>query len=88
MNSRALPSYNQQLSPQINGVQMEPYVIIEEQPASNGVRFRYESEGRFAPIPGVNSTAEHPTYPKLKVMNYKGSFTVKVSCVTDDKPHK
>ena len=48
-------------------------VKILEQPASKGLRFRYECEGRSAgSIPGTNSTNEHKTYPTIKV---NGNFT-------------
>lgn len=83
-----LPSNNQQLSPQINTVKAKPYVIIEEQPAPNAVRFRYKSEGRSVVIPGVNSNEKNKTFPTIKVMNYNGPFTVVVSCVTKDPPYK
>ena len=44
------------------------YVDIVEQPASKGLRFRYECEGRSAGcIPGVNTTNENKTYPTIKV---------------------
>ena len=44
------------------------YVDIAEQPASKGLRFRYECEGRSAGcIPGVNTTNETKTYPTIKV---------------------
>ena len=44
------------------------YVEIVEQPASKGLRFRYECEGRSAGcIPGVNTTNENKTYPSINV---------------------
>ena len=44
------------------------YTDIVEQPASKGLRFRYECEGRSAGcIPGVNTTNENKTYPTIKV---------------------
>ena len=44
------------------------YVDIVEQPASKGLRFRYECEGRSAGcIPGGNTTNENKTYPTIKV---------------------
>ena len=47
---------------------------ITEQPASKGLRFRYECEGRSAgSIPGVSSTPENKTYPTIQVQN-KGCF--------------
>lgn len=66
-----------------------PYVIIEEQPASKALRFRYECEGRSAgAIPGANSTPENKTYPTIKIENYTGRAVVVVSCVTKDAPYK
>ena len=48
------------------------YVDIVEQPASKGLRFRYECEGRSAGcIPGVNTTNENKTYPTIRVREYK-----------------
>lgn len=45
-----------------------PYIEIMEQPASKALRFRYECEGRSAgSIPGVHSTPENKTYPKIRV---------------------
>ena len=45
------------------------FVDIVEQPASKGLRFRYECEGRSAGcIPGVNTTNENKTYPTIKVI--------------------
>lgn len=66
----------------------EPYVSIEEQPASKAMRFRYESEGRAGSIPGENSTESNPTFPTIQVNNYVGNAVVAVSCVTHDKPYK
>ena len=44
------------------------FVRIVEQPASKGLRFRYECEGRSAgSIPGVGSTNERKTYPTIEV---------------------
>ena len=46
----------------------QAYVKITEQPASKGLRFRYECEGRSAgSIPGAASTNEHKTYPTIQV---------------------
>ena len=50
------------------------YVDIVEQPASKGLRFRYECEGRSAGcIPGVNTTNENKTYPTIRVWKCKVS---------------
>ncbi len=47
------------------------HVKIVEQPASKGLRFRYECEGRSAgSIPGASSTAEHKTYPTIQVRTF------------------
>lgn len=65
------------------------YVKIIEQPASKGLRFRYECEGRFAgSIPGKNSTNDNKTYPTIEIVGYKGRAVVVVSCVTRDQPYR
>lgn len=65
------------------------YVEIVEQPASKAMRFRYECEGRNAgSIMGVNSTAETKTYPKIRIVGYKGPAVLVVSCVTDSEPYR
>lgn len=65
------------------------FVKIIEQPASKGLRFRYECEGRSAgAIPGINSTSEHKTYPTIAIEGYKGRAVVVVSCVTKDEPYR
>ena len=47
------------------------YVEIVEQPASKGLRFRYECEGRSAgSIPGTHSTCDNKTFPTIKVRCY------------------
>ena len=44
------------------------YVKIIEQPASKGLRFRYECEGRSAgSIPGASTSVEHKTFPTIQV---------------------
>ena len=49
-------------------VKKSMYTDIIEQPASKGLRFRYECEGRSAGcIPGTNTTNENKTYPTIKV---------------------
>ena len=51
-----------------NRAKKQAYVKITEQPASKGLRFRYECEGRSAgSIPGVSSTPENKTYPTIQV---------------------
>lgn len=45
------------------------YVKIIEQPASKGLRFRYECEGRSAGcIPGMSSNADKKTFPTIQVL--------------------
>jgi len=76
--------------------QMEPqkskknaYVRMLEQPASKGLRFRYECEGRSAgSIPGSASTQENRTFPTIQVVGYTGRAVVVVSCVTFDPPYR
>lgn len=66
-------------------MQQIAHVVIDEQPASKALRFRYECEGRSAgSIPGVNSTPEAKTFPSIKINGYKGRAVVVVSCVTKD----
>jgi len=65
------------------------YVTVVEQPASKGLRFRYECEGRSAgSIPGASSTLENRTFPTIQVSGYQGRAVVVVSCVTSDAPHR
>jgi len=65
------------------------FVRILEQPASKGLRFRYECEGRSAgSIPGVNSSQDNKTFPTIQVVGYTGKAVVVVSCVTSDQPHR
>jgi len=46
----------------------EPYVKIEEEPRSRGLRFRYKCEGRSAgSLPGEHSTNEQKTFPSIRV---------------------
>lgn len=67
----------------------KPYVVINEQPQSKALRFRYECEGRSAgSIPGVHSTPEQKTFPSIEVHGYKGRAVVVVSCVTKDPPYR
>jgi len=65
------------------------YVRILEQPASKGLRFRYECEGRSAgSIPGTSSSQDNKTFPTIQVIGYTGKAVVVVSCVTNDAPYK
>lgn len=53
---------------ELNRQKKQAFVKITEQPASKGLRFRYECEGRSAgSIPGVSSTNELKTYPTIEV---------------------
>ena len=55
------------------------YVTVVEQPASKGLRFRYECEGRSAgSIPGASSTLENRTFPTIQVSGYQGRAVVVV----------
>jgi hypothetical protein len=68
---------------------LKPKVVIVEQPKQNALRFRYECEGRSAgALQGASSTADHKTFPKIKVENYQGAAVVVVSCVTENGPYK
>lgn len=65
----------------------KPYLQIIEQPAEKSFRFRYESEGRLSgSILGVKSTTGNPTYPTIKVGNFTGVVTIRISCVTHTDP--
>lgn len=65
------------------------YVVIVEQPAQKGLRFRYECEGRSAgSIPGANSTPENRTFPTIKIEGYRGPAAIVVSCVSKDRPYR
>lgn len=66
----------------------EGRVEIYENPAPKLKRFRYESEGRSAPLEGVRSTPTAKTFPSIKVVNYTGRARVVVSCVTADAPYR
>jgi len=65
------------------------FVKIVEQPASKGLRFRYECEGRSAgSIPGVSSSQDNKTFPTIQVVGYSGKAVVVVSCVTTEQPYR
>ena len=71
------------------GGKKNAYVRMLEQPASKGLRFRYECEGRSAgSIPGTSSTADTRTFPAIQVVGYTGKAVVVVSCVTVDPPYR
>ena len=51
----------------------EPWLEIQEEPKSKGIRFRYKCEGRSAgSIPGESSSNEHKTFPSVKVCAFNG----------------
>ena len=51
-----------------NRAKKHAHVRVIEQPASKGLRFRYECEGRSAgSIPGASSTNENKTFPTIQV---------------------
>ena len=63
--------------------------VIVEQPAHNGVRFRYECESTPSSIPGVNNSTITQTYPSVRIRDYFGNRAmIVVSCVTIEKPFK
>lgn len=66
---------------------LDAYVEIVEQPIPNA-RFRYESEGSPRPLTGQNWTLKNKTFPKIRVVGYKGPAIVVVSCVTKDPPYR
>ncbi|TRY78048.1 hypothetical protein TCAL_06620 [Tigriopus californicus] len=73
----------------LNRQKKQAYVKILEQPASKGLRFRYECEGRSAgSIPGANCTNEKKTFPTIEIVGYTGRAVVVVSCVTADPPYR
>jgi hypothetical protein len=69
MNGHSLSPVNACGEGTVKNVQRNaPYIEILEQPASKALRFRYECEGRSAgSIPGVHSTPENKTYPRIRV---------------------
>ncbi len=51
------------------------HVRVIEQPASKGLRFRYECEGRSAgSIPGSSSTNDNKTFPTIQVNELHFSY--------------
>ncbi|XP_058801097.1 transcription factor SPT20 homolog isoform X2 [Phymastichus coffea] len=69
--------------------QSKPYIEIVEQPAPRASRFRYNCEVRsMGSIPGVHSTPTSKTYPTIRIVDYKGTAVIVVSCVTKDKPYR
>jgi len=85
------PGQSELLKPQMDPhkAKKNAYVRMVEQPASKGLRFRYECEGRSAgSIPGSGSTQENRTFPTIQVVGYTGRAVVVVSCVTFDPPYR
>jgi len=85
------PGHSDLLKPQMDSqkAKKSAYVKVVEQPASKGLRFRYECEGRSAgSIPGAGSTQENRTYPTIQVVGYTGRAVVVVSCVTNEPPYR
>eukprot|EP00092_Neocalanus_flemingeri_P005309 GFUD01005717.1.p1 GENE.GFUD01005717.1~~GFUD01005717.1.p1 ORF type:complete len:913 (-),score=220.83 GFUD01005717.1:325-3063(-) len=85
------PGHSDLLKPQMDPqkAKKNAYVRMLEQPASKGLRFRYECEGRSAgSIPGSASTQENRTFPTIQVVGYTGRAVVVVSCVTFDPPYR
>ena len=63
------------------------YVKIAEQPASKGLRFRYECEGRSAGcIPGVSSTNDKKSFPTIQV-NSNSNFGQYLAAATAHQFH-
>lgn len=63
-------------------------IEIVEEPASNLLRFRYSSEGRYGSLLGVNNAADRRIYPAIRIVNYTGKASVLVSCVTEHEPYR
>lgn len=61
---------------------------ILEQPAPNLMKFRYPSEGRSAPLLGINTRGDTKTHPSIRILNYTGKASVVVSCITADEPYR
>lgn len=64
-----------------------PSIEILVQPASNKLRFRYESERPSSAMEGVGSTKENKKYPAIRVIGYTGNATITVSLVTHTEPY-
>jgi len=65
------------------------HVEILEQPAKNGFRFRYQSEGNsIGCLHGETSNGGYKTYPKIKIVGYEGPASVVVSCVEENGPYR
>lgn len=64
-------------------------VIFTEQPASGYVRFRHKTERLcYARIPGVNSGRQTTSHATLRILDYVGSATARISCVSIDEPYR
>ena len=67
----------------------EPRIIITEQPANCGIRFRYLSEKKYCgKLQGQNTGKYIKSFPKIKVIDYDGSFELIVSSVTHCSPFR
>ncbi|KAJ6646894.1 Embryonic polarity protein dorsal, partial [Pseudolycoriella hygida] len=69
-------------------MQKRPYVEILEQPAANGVRFRYKNEKQSSVIYGASSTHDKKTFPSFRLLNYTGHAVAIISCVSKDTPYR
>ncbi|ESO07354.1 hypothetical protein HELRODRAFT_125959, partial [Helobdella robusta] len=69
-----------------------PYIEIVTQPKKTSLRFRYSTESRKAGnIYGDSCTESNPTFPTIKINNYRGPMRAMMLCVTEDgclHPHK
>lgn len=65
-----------------------PSIEILVQPASNKLRFRYESERPSSALEGVGSTKSKKRFPTIRVVDYVGTATIMVSLVTTTVPHR
>ena len=75
--SKSEAAANEQLTRQ----KRSAYVRITEQPASKGLRFRYECEGRSAgSIPGAGTTSDNKTFPGIQVRGGEFVCHVKQCC--------
>ncbi|XP_011307644.1 embryonic polarity protein dorsal [Fopius arisanus] len=66
-----------------------PYVLIFEEPAPRGVELTVQDDGEVSgKIIGINSTADHVTYPKICIVSLTSVAYVQVSCITSDEPYR
>uniref|UniRef100_A0A3P8UBC1 V-rel avian reticuloendotheliosis viral oncogene homolog B n=1 Tax=Amphiprion percula TaxID=161767 RepID=A0A3P8UBC1_AMPPE len=82
--SSAVSSQNQGDTEMLERILEKPKMVVVEEPKDRGMRFRYECEGRSAgSILGASSTDSNKTQPAIE-----RGFTVTVSLVTKDLPHR